>query len=166
MADILMRATWHNAQQGAEHCKRVFLPWCGEQLKSGRRLVVEARLYEDAKTDRQRRYYHGVVLKTIAQQARGAGGKVFPVAVWKEYFRQQYLGHKTVSTISPITGKKSRRRQRISTEDLGVRGYSDLIDRVTAFAAAELGVTMPMPFEAWDALPVDPDTGEIMGAPS
>ena len=165
MADILFRATWHNAQQGAQNCKQVFLPWAGEQLKSGRRLLVEARLYEDDKTDRQRRYYHGVVLKTIAQQAR-PNGQQFPLRVWKEHFRATYLGFKTVTTINPLTGKKSRRRVRISTEDLGVRAYGDLIDRVTAFAATELGVTMPMPFDQWDELQVDPETGEIVGAPA
>lgn len=164
MADILLRTTWHNPQQGLQNCKAVFLPWCGEQLKSGRRLVVEARLYEDDKTDKQRRYFHGVVLTTIAQQAR-PNGQAFPMAVWKEHARREFLGHKTVTTINPLTGKKSRRRQRISTEDLGVRRYSEYIDRVSAWAANDLGVTFPMTFEQWAALPIDPDTGEILGAP-
>lgn len=162
MSDVLMRATWHNAQQGRQHCKAVFLPWCGEQLKSGRSLVVEARLYEDAKTDRQRAYYHGVVLTTIAKQAK-SNNQQYPMPVWKEYFRNEYLGHKTVTTINPMTGKKSRRRIRISTEDLGVRAYSNLIDRVTAFAATELNVTFDS-FEQWEQMQVDPDTGEIIGA--
>lgn len=161
MSDVLMRATWHNAQQGSQHCKAVFLPWCGEQLKSGRSLVVEARLYEDAKTDRQRAYYHGVVLTTIAKQAK-SNNQQYPMPVWKEYFRNEYLGYKTVTTINPMTGKKSRRRIRVSTEDLGVRAYSDLIDRVTAFAATELGVTFDS-FEQWEQMQVDPDTGEILG---
>ena len=162
MSDVLMRATWHNAQQGSQHCKAVFLPWCGEQLKSGRSLVVEARLYEDAKTDRQRAYYHGVVLTTIAKQAK-SNNQQYPMPVWKEYFRNEYLGHKTVTTINPMTGKKSRRRMRISTEDLGVRAYGNLIDRVTAFAATELGVTFDS-FERWEQMSIDPDTGEILGA--
>lgn len=165
MADILFRATWNNPQQGAANCKAAFLPWVGEQLKSGRRLVIEARLYEDDKTDRQRRYYHGVVLKTIAAQASGADGQRFPLAVWKEYFRAEYLGHKTITSKNPLTGKKHRRRARVSTEDLGVKGYSQLIDRVTAFASTELGVTFASTFEQWAAMDIDPDTGEIMGAP-
>lgn len=102
-------------------------------------------MHEDAKTDRQRRYYHGVVLKTIAQQAR-PNGEQHALAVWKEYFRAEYLGYKTVTTKNPITGKKIRRRVRVSTEDLGVKGYSQLIDRVSAFAATELGVTFPARF--------------------
>ncbi|GAA6119613.1 hypothetical protein [Acidovorax sp. FG27] len=163
MADVLFRATWHNPQQGAANCKGAFLPWAGEQLKAGRRLVVEARLYEDDKTDKQRKYLHGVVLRSIAAQAR-LNGQAFPLAVWKEHCRREFLGHKTVTTVNPLTGRESRRRQRISTEDLGVRRYSDYIDRVCAWAAAELGVTFPMTFEQWAALPIDPETGEVLGS--
>ena len=54
-----------------------------------------------------------------------------------------------------MTGKKVRRRVRVSTEDLGVKGYSEYIERVTAFAAVELGVEFQ---EEW----VDPDTGEVL----
>ena len=165
MPDILFRATWNTPEQGAQNCRAAFLPFCGEQLKAGRRLVVEARLYEDDKTDKQRAYYHGLVLKTIAQQARGADGQAFPLAVWKEYFRAEYLGHKTVTSKNPMTGKKHRRRARVSTEDLGVKGYSQLIDKVSAFAATELGVTFTSTFEQWAAMDIDPETGEIMGAP-
>ena len=55
-----------------------------------------------------------------------------------------------------------RRRVRVSTEDLGVKGYSQLIDRVSAFAATELGVTFPATFQQWEGMQVDPDTGEIL----
>ena len=103
-----------------------------------------------------------MVLKTIAQQAR-PNGVQFPLAVWKEHFRAEYLGHKTVTTKNPLTGKKVRRRQRVSTEDLGVKGYSQLIDRVSAFAATELGVSFPASFDQWEGMQADPDTGEIIG---
>lgn len=52
-------------------------------------------------------------------------------------------------------------RQRVSTEDLGVKGYSQLIDRVSAFAATELGVTFPATFQQWEGMQVDPDTGKV-----
>ena len=120
------------------------------------------RLHQDAKTDRQRRYYHGVVLKSIAEQAR-PNGQQFPLAVWKEHFRAEFLGFKTVTAINPLTGRKARRRVRISTEDLSVRSYSNFIDRVSAFGATELGVTFPASFEQWERMQVDPETGEIIG---
>lgn len=162
MADILFRTTWHNPEQGAANCRAAFLPWVGDQLKAGRRLVVEARLYEDDKTDKQRRFLHGFVLTQIAQQA-SVNGQRFPMPVWKSYCRDRFLGHKTVTFLDPMTGKKRRRRQRISTEDLGVRRYSEYIDRVMAWAADELGVVFPMTFEQWAALPIDEDTGEVIG---
>jgi len=58
-----------------------------------------------------------------------------------------------------MTGKKSRRHVRISTEDLGIRKYAELIERVTAFAVTELGVTFSADMDEW----TDPETGEIMG---
>lgn len=121
---------------------------------AGHQTVVEVRTAEDAKTDKQRRYLHGYVLTTIAKQA-APGGQRFDMRTWKEHFRSEFLGFKTVTTKNPITGKKVRRRVRVSTEDLGVKGYADYIERVTAFAATELGVEFQ---EEW----VDPETGEIL----
>jgi hypothetical protein len=155
MSDILMQTTWRNAQQAYDNWTHQVSPWCKAQLTAGRALAVEIRFAEDKKTDQQRRYYHGVILKQIAQHARPNCVK-FPLAVWKEHFRKEYLGFKTVTFVNPITSKKSRRRVRISTEDLGVNAYNLLIERVTAYAATELGVAFDAP--EW----IDPETGEIL----
>ena len=162
MPEPSIQATWHEPVQAGRHFKNVIAPWCKSMWAAGHRLHVEVRLYEDAKTDRQRAYYHGVVLKTIAQQAR-PNGTQFPLAVWKEHFRKECLGFKTQTHKNPITGKKVRTLVRVSTEDLGVKGYSQLIDRVSAFAATELGVSFPASFDQWERMQVDPDTGEIIG---
>lgn len=166
MVDLAFRAEWRNPVQGRASCTGSFLPWVGQQLAAGRALVVEAKLWEDAKTDRQRRFYHGVVLMAIAQQAAPQGQR-FGLQTWKEHFRSEFLGFKTITAVNPITGRKSRRRQRISTEDLGVKAYSKLIERVMAFASTELHVTFPASFDQWEAAiarsEVDPDTGEILG---
>ena len=166
MSDMSIQAAWNEPVQAGQHFKNVVAPWCKSMWAAGHRLHVEVRLHEDAKTDRQRAYYHGVVLKTIAQQAR-PNGQAFDLRTWKEHFRAEFLGHKTVTTVNPITGKKSRRRQRLSTEDLGIRAYSKLIDRVQAFAVTELKVTFPATYDQWEAAiswgAVDPDTGEILG---
>ena len=68
--------------------------------------------------------------------------------VWKEHFRETFVGSKWKVTTDPMTGKKKRRKVRISTEDLGVKAYSKLIDQVTAFAAVELGVMFSVP--SWE----------------
>jgi len=128
-----------------------------QQIKAlaiaGHGTVVEVRTAEDCKTDKQRRYLHGYVLMTISRQAK-VNGQQFDMPTWKEFFRAEFLGWKTRTYKHPLTGKKVRRRERVSTEDLGVKGYGEYIDRVTAFAATELGVEFR---EEW----VDPETGEV-----
>jgi len=143
-----------NEVQGHIVISKTIWPWCKGELSAGRQVLIEARLAEDCKTDKQRKFLHGYILMTIANQAAPNGVK-FPMPVWKEHFRNEFLGFKTVTTINPLTRKKSRKRVRVSTEDLGVKGYSEYIDRVAAFAATDLGVEF---MEQW----VDPETGEIL----
>jgi hypothetical protein len=169
VTDILLRVEMRNAEQARAVLTRTALPWVGEQMKAGRELVADFRLLDDAITEAQRGFYHGVVLDEIARFARPSGGQQFPLKVWKEYFRSEFLGFKVVTTVNPITGRKSRRRVRISTEDLGVRGYAEFIDKVIAFAATDLGVVVsqPLPPElrpqrrAARKEHIDADTGEI-----
>jgi hypothetical protein len=169
VTDLLHRIELHTPEQGREVLTRNMLPWIGEQLNQGRELVLEARLLDDDITDKQRGYLHGVVLTEIAQQLR-PNGQSFAMPVWKEHFRQKYLGFKVVTAINPFTGKKSRRRHRISTEDLGVRGMADYIDQIMA-DVAEYGITIsePLPPElrpgrrkARAAERIDETTGEIL----
>ncbi|OUM00565.1 recombination protein NinB [Variovorax sp. JS1663] len=129
----------HDVDQGHKVVASSLWPWAKEQLQLGRKLVLKADELEDDKSDRQRRYYHGVVLAEIAEQAR-ANGQKFPLKVWKEHFRETYLGSRWETRTDPMTGNKKRRKVRISTEDLGVKKYSELIEKVTAFAVTELGV--------------------------
>lgn len=147
------QVTLYNEVQARLVLKQHVFPWVGAHLAAGRACVIELRLAEDLKTDKQRSYYHGCILANISQQAR-PNGEPYPLAVWKEFFRDKFLGFKTKTTINPTTGKKSRRRIRQSTEALGVKGYADLIEKVAAFASTELGVTFP---EEW----TDPETGEV-----
>lgn len=142
-----------NAVQGRAVLTETVLPWIGAQLQAGRACVLEVRLAEDALTDKQRKYYHGCILANIAEQAR-PNGQAYALDAWKEYFRDRFLGYKTKTTIDPTTGKKKRRRIRQSTEGLGTKGYADLIERVAAYAATELGVSFP---DEW----TDPETGEV-----
>ena len=160
MSDLSISAQWREPKQAEAHFKAVVLPFCREQWQQGQALQIEVRLHEDAKTDKQRGYYHGVILLQIAQQAK-PGGVAHGLSVWKEYFRSEFLGFKTVTALNPMTGKKSRKRVRISTEDLGVRAYAKLIDRVTAFAVTELGVRFTMDFATWSSS-IDPNTGEVL----
>ena len=171
MTDILLRQELHTLEQGRAVLKSRVLPWVGEQLTLGRELVVEVRLLEDDITHKQRAYLHAVVLTEIAQYAR-PNGQSFRMPVWKEHFREAWLGFTLVTFINPLTGKKSRRRVRKSTEDLGIRGMADYIDKCCAWAA-EHGITIsaPLPPElrpqrkrakAIENGQFDADTGEIL----
>lgn len=169
MSDILLRVELHNAEQGRQVLTKNALPWVGEQLRQGRALVAEFRLLDDAITEAQRGYLHGVVLEEIHLYAR-PNGQQFPMKVWKEWFRSRLLPNKRVTSINPMTGKKSRRSVRVSTEDLGVRRLAKYIDEVIAIAADELGVVVsePMPphlrpqRRAKKTEAIDPETGEIL----
>lgn len=145
----VVHCVWANKEQAAKNLNGVLLPFARAQIAAGHKVEIVAKLHEDALTDRQRGYYHGIILTDIAQQVSVSGVK-HPMPVWKEYFRSTYLGYKTVTVINPFTGKRSRRRVRISTEDLGVRAYAKLIDQVTAYAVQELGVRFRMDFPAWE----------------
>lgn len=98
----------------------------------------------DPMTVKQRRFYHGVVLKQIAEQARDEDGRAYEPKVWKEYMRKRFLGTNGMRWESfRMPGERRARPHavRISTEDLSVKQYSELIEQVMAFAATDLGVT-------------------------
>lgn len=166
MSDILQRIELHDEEQGTA-AMRANWPWAKEQLRQGRALVAEFRLLDDAITEAQRGYLHGVVLTEIAAHAK-VGGRQYDMKTWKEHFRSEFLGFRVVTSVNPFTGKKLRRRVRVSTEDLGVRGMANYIDRVCAFAATELGVTVSEPLPPHlrpqrrkKREHIDADTGEI-----
>jgi hypothetical protein len=170
MTDLLYRCELHEPEQAHAVIAQRLWPWAKEQLTQGRELVLEARLLDDDITDKQRGYLHGVVLTEIAQQLR-PNGQSFAMAVWKEHFRAKYLGFKVVTSVNPFTGKKHRRRVRVSTEDLGVKRMADYIDQIMA-DVAEYGITIsePLPPElrgtrararAIEQGNVDSETGEI-----
>ncbi len=171
--DILYRVELRNPEQAREALKRGALPWVGEQLAQGRELVAEFRLLDDEITEAQRGYLHAVVLTEIALYARANEGQQFPMKVWKEYFRERLLPDRRLTSIDPFTGKKKRRRVRVSTEDLGVRRLAKYIDEVIAIAATELNVQVSEPLpphlrpqrrraQAVERGQVDQDTGEIL----
>ncbi len=139
----------HDPQQAHQVLSESFWPWLKAMTAAGHKIVVRGEEYENELSDRQRGYLHGVVLTQIAQQAR-ANGQQFPMPVWKEHFRQMFLGSKKKTFTNPLTGKKTRRLVRVSTEDLGVRAYARYIDQVTAFAATELGVTITTRFDQYE----------------
>lgn len=175
MSDILNRVTLHSPEQARQVLVQHTLPWVGEQLKQGRELVAEFRLLDDDITDRQRSFFHAVVLAEFSLYAKTADNAKYPPEVWKVYLKEKFLGFKTITSIDPMTRKVRRLRHRISTESLGVRRYAQFIDECIAFAGTDCGLTIsePLPPElrgtrrrakAMEQGKVDAETGEITEA--
>lgn len=173
MADILLRIEMHDEDHARDVLTRTAHPWIRQQLRQGRPLVGEFRLLDDDITEKQRGYLHAGVLTQIAEEAV-VNGERFPMPVWKEWYRNKYLGFAVVTCIDPFTGKKSRRRVRKSTEDLGRRGLAEYTEKVIAHASTDLGLTIRPPMQKAvreamkrfraQGLDVDPETGEVLEA--
>lgn len=118
------------------------------ELMSGNKVIFKVGDYEEHITTLQRKYYHGYILKEIARQAE-VNGQNFNLETWKEHFRKTYLGVKRIKFVDPMTGRKKWRNERVSSEDLGVKRYNILIEKVTAFATTDLGVNFDETFESW-----------------
>lgn len=144
-----MQIILQNPEQAHQAIQKIWLD-VKNNLVSGRKQLLEVRDFEDSMTDKQRRYYHGYILTEIARQASVEGVK-HAMPVWKEHFRKTFLGKKRVKVINPMTGKKSYRWDRVSSEDLGVKGYNELIERVTAFATTDLNVNFYEDIDSWTA---------------
>jgi hypothetical protein len=130
---------WHSSEQAVTSFRQQMAPFVAQAMKAGQRLAVVVKPLEDEKSDRQRRFYHGVVLAEIAEHAR-ADGQKYSLKTWKEYFRDKFVGYRWEPSVDPVTGKKINRRIRISSEELGVKAYAKLITQVQAFAITELGL--------------------------
>lgn len=101
-------------------------------------------------TVKQRGFLHAAVFPQIAEQYTFPDGSRFTAKVWKEFYRERFLGDRWVSKRGVrwdekagqmvLAKRATPRRERISTEDLSIKQYSDYIDRVIDTAVVELGV--------------------------
>lgn len=121
------------------------------ELLAGKRKVMTIIDYDEALTAQQRKYYHGYVLTTIAQQVAVEGRK-YAMPVWKDHYRATFLKDKVVEVTDVKTGATKKELQRVSSESLGVKGYNKLIEQVTADASTEWGVVFDVNFSEWREL--------------
>ena len=105
----------------------------GPQAAAGRPLVVSIDEYKAKRTGEQNRLLHAL-LNDIAEQA-SVNGKRFSAETWKEHVRRLFIG---MEEIDMPDG--SRLERGISTTTLSVGDFTQLIDRVQAWAVTELGV--------------------------
>lgn len=98
---------------------------------------------EDDRSLQQNRLYWGVILRQISERALIAGQR-YTADAWHELFKRQFLGYEVIK--APVAGRKRPtiyRRLR-STTKLTVRQMSEYLERVIAFAATDLGVTIDL----------------------
>jgi NinB protein len=146
---LSVQTTLHSPEQAHKAIADIWLK-VKASLLAGRKQVLTVTDFQDNVSTQQRKYYHGFVLNEIAKQASIAGRK-YNLQIWKEHFRDKFLGDEVVTEINPMTGVEARRLIRKSTEGLGVKGYNLLIDQVTAFAVTELHVNFDLDFDEWVA---------------
>lgn len=103
----------------------------------------------------QRGFYHKAVLGQISEQVR-VNGERFVLAIWKEFYRKLFLPDTWEMRKLPGQKRATPVRVRHSTEELGVKGYSELIDKVIAHAATEWGVEFYFLADERDAVRYQP----------
>lgn len=142
----------------------------GEALiEAGKSVKCTVCEWEDDKSARQRSFLHAAVFPQIAEQVR-ANGDRFTAEVWKEYYRKRFLGSKWLMQKLPGQKRAVPVKVRISTEDLGIKAYSEYIDRVIADAVTEWGVVFRFIAEERDSVryrpPVRAKRKEAEGVPA
>ena len=89
----------------------------------------------------QRGFLHGVVLPQIAEQVFvGEKRERFVADVWKAYWHKRFISDRWVMRKLPGAKKATPHRERVSSEQLGVRRYSQWIDQIIDTAVTEYGV--------------------------
>jgi len=111
----------------------------GPSAGAGRPLRVIVTEEEADRLEEQIRFYFGVVLRAVSEQAWVAGRR-WPKEVWHEEFARRFLPGKEVVLPS---GEVVIKRASIARGHIGVRAMAKFTQEVMAHAAAELGVEIP-----------------------
>lgn len=126
--------------QASRAVKAQLFPFCQAAWANGvRRLAVTVQPEEDARTIQQLRFYWGVVLKEISEQAR-IGGQQYAADAWHELAKRQFLPRKTKRTHVAGKARPVITTTIGTTKGLGIRKMSKFLEELMAFAATDLGV--------------------------
>jgi hypothetical protein len=108
-------------------------------VADGKRARFRMEEAEDTRSLQQNRFYHGVVLAEIAEQAR-SNGQRWAADAWHEYAKRTYLGYEFKRITIAGRKRKAVSKQLRSTTRPSVRRMSEYLDKVMAFAVTDLGV--------------------------
>lgn len=143
MSEYALHTVFLNPAQAKAAIAGQIAPYCKAQWQNGiERLRVTIEPEEDAKTAQQGRFYWGVVLLQISEQARIEGQR-YTADAWHELFKRQflprakkrvYVAGKPRPVVTTTIG---------TTKGMSVKKMSAFIEKVIAFGASELGVQFP-----------------------
>ncbi len=140
MSQYALHTVFISPEQAKAAISGQIAPYCKAQWQNGvERLRVTVEPEEDAKTVQQNRFYWGVILTQISEQARIAGQR-YTVDAWHELMKRQHLPR--VSKRVYVAGKP---RPVITTtigttKGLSVKKMSAFIEKVIAFGCNDLNV--------------------------
>lgn len=101
--------------------------------EQGKALAVVVAPYRSKRTIEQNAKLHAV-LNDIAEQA-WIKGRQYPMAAWKEHYREKFVGVEVLELPSGETRRNGR-----STTELNIDEMAELITKIQADAAMEYGV--------------------------
>jgi len=129
MTETTLTIDLHNLQQGRIAVKEQLLPFLGQWLGAGKKLVLTVKLR--TRTSKQnRRYWGGGVLAQIAKQAT-VNGRMFDAEVWHEQFKRMFIGVIELPS-GEVVG--------MSSAKLSTAEFCEFCDKVEAYAGTDLGV--------------------------
>lgn len=103
--------------------------WRSAQTEGRPLEVVVSELGGGRRSEAQLRFYWGVVLAAVAEQAV-VSGRRFSAAAWHEHFRRRFIGVRDTPD-GPVA---------LSSSSLSVEEFSAFINKVEAYAAQEHSV--------------------------
>lgn len=110
-------------------------------LRNGEAVQLKCGPADEPISIKQRGFMHGAVFPQIAEQAYvGPQRERFTADAWGEYYRRLFIADRWVMKKLPGAKRATPHRERVSSESLGVRRYSEWIDRVIDHAVVEFGV--------------------------
>ncbi len=140
MSEFALHTVFIDPEQAKRAIASQIGPYCRAQWQNGiERLRVTIEPEEDAKTVQQGKFYWGVILMQISEQARIEGQR-YTVDAWHELFKRQFL-ERTKKRVYVAGKPRPVMTTTIgTTKGLGVRKMSAFIEKVIAFGASDLGV--------------------------
>lgn len=151
-----------NPQQAHAALMGQVWPHIKAHTTAGTRISLVVQPQEDNRSLCQNKFYWGVLLKEISEQAR-IGGQKYAADAWHELGKRQFLPRKVKKTVVAGWKNKVITISIASTTGLSVRAMSSYLERFSAFAAADLGVTLSVGrWEKFSEERVDMETGEIL----